>query len=648
MKQLKYIVISVMFAMGMTSCEDFFDTKTPSAMDTQVYNSASMTEQVIASVYNEFATDRFYRNRLACGYMGLNTDIEYCTKSGNQGTWTKYAGTPVNSDISQSAGKDPWGLFSVNIERLNVAIDGIRTLSDLNKKEFQYYLGECLFLRAFIYLEQLKLWGDVPASFEPLDVTDPNAIYVEKVDRNIVFEQIRKDLKEAADLMPWSQECPGMAQNNICRPSKGSALGLLARANLLYAGKAIRPAQFIKGGCAETVVKYNVEDPAIRQELYKEAADACAQIINHDDAKFKPEFINIFKDLCEDKTSYSDTEYLWVMPFNDGSRGQFLNYNSPKSTGANGQLKNQKTGSTNSVQAVVPSFVFKYDPQDKRKWVTIAPFEWVQGTGDDYSNTAETCEKYFPESTASDKKLYPKKRTIEGLYLGKYRVEWLNRERGGNDDGVDFPIIRYTDVLLMYAEACAANIDGFTYDAGATVSPQACLDKVRTRAGLAPVTLTLEALQDERAFEFCGEYIRKWDLMRWGIWKEKMIATQAECVAMGDTYASKEIFYKLKLNDDLKDPKATVVHAYEFEEIYGLHASETEDKSALNTEEASVWWYSSNIFVSDSEGNLLKSYKLYNYENDYNENKLNERFFWPIFQNNLGSSNGSLWNDYGY
>ena len=62
-----------------------------------------------------------------------------------------------------------------------------------------------------------------------------------------------------------------------------------------------------------------------------------------DFGKMLIEFINIFKDLCEDKTSYSDTEYLWVMPFNDGSRGQFLNYNSPKSTGANGQLKNQKT-----------------------------------------------------------------------------------------------------------------------------------------------------------------------------------------------------------------------------------------------------------------------------------------------------------------
>ena len=78
--------------------------------------------------------------------------------------------------------------------------------------------------------------------------------------------------------------------------------------------------------------------------------NACKAVIEkYDYSKLKDDFAGVFKDLCEDKISFSETEYLWVIPFVDGARGQFLNYNCISSKNSLMALKNNKSGSTNSM-----------------------------------------------------------------------------------------------------------------------------------------------------------------------------------------------------------------------------------------------------------------------------------------------------------
>ncbi len=91
-----------------------------------------------------------------------------------------------------------------------------------------------------------------------------------------------------------------------------------------------------------------------------------------------------------------------------------------------------------------------------------------------------------------------------------------------NKDSNNYRLFRFADVLLMKAEALARLGDG----------DQACkyLNITRTRAGLAPLTYAgmmnsedalMEEIRRERAKELFGEFTRKYDLVRWGIWYER-------------------------------------------------------------------------------------------------------------------------------
>ena len=81
MKSLKYIALGVA-ALSLAACEDFFKTESPSAVDSSViFSSATKTGQAIEGIYDQFGADKSYRNRLACGFQGMNTDIEHNTKN---------------------------------------------------------------------------------------------------------------------------------------------------------------------------------------------------------------------------------------------------------------------------------------------------------------------------------------------------------------------------------------------------------------------------------------------------------------------------------------------------------------------------------------------------------------------------------------
>jgi hypothetical protein len=90
------------------------------------------------------------------------------------------------------------------------------------------------------------------------------------------------------------------------------------------------------------------------------------------------------------------------------------------------------------------------------------------------------------------------------------KIDWTN------EDESDFIVLRYTDVLMMYAEAktMLGQIDDSVYD---------ILDKVRDRAGIARVprgqsqSEMMNTIQNERKWEFAFEGLRYFDIRRWGI-----------------------------------------------------------------------------------------------------------------------------------
>ena len=643
----KYFILSAL-ALILVACEaNFFETESPSAMDEAVFKSADMTEQAIGAIYNTFGEDKSFRNRLCGGYVAMNTDIEHCSKTEDK-DYAAYNMTGGTGDLSTSDGKDPWAYLNSAIERANVVIDGILQHSDTTEKYFKYLLGEAYVLRAFCYLEMVKLWGDVPASFESFNGYNSEVLYTKKQDRNVVYEQLRIDLKEAIELLPWSAECPGKAANFTGRPSKAFAYGLLARMDMMYAGYAMRPDVFTEGGTSACSVQFNVKDANKRQELYQEAVWACAQVILQEDYKFKPKFVDIFKDLCEDVRDYSKSEWIWTIPFMDGARGQVLALTGNKmSANCPGALintifygsGNKSNTNTQAMIEIVPSFYYAYDKADKRRDITILPWTWEydngDGTGSSYTDVV------FPGVPAADKKLYQKNSNISQLYLGKLRVEWMKRSFTQNEDCLDMPVLRYTDILLMFAEASIGSREGNAPSELYGISAQECLDRVRARAGLGSVPVTFENIVDERAFEFCGENIRKYDLMRWGLLKEKLEKAQADCYDLQNNtgiYFGRPdtVWFHFKRADEF----AQNGPAYVFDRFVGLDV----DAKCPPEFDREQGWVAKSFFDKD-EVPYMTTTKWYLYREGTN---IDMHQYWPIFDVNIAASNGTLWNDYEY
>ncbi|MBR3564970.1 MAG: RagB/SusD family nutrient uptake outer membrane protein [Paludibacteraceae bacterium] len=638
-------------ALSVSSCKDFFEPKSPSSIEPDfVYTNLERVEGAVAGMYVPFGENNSYRNRLVCGYQGMNTDVEHNTKNSGLADYAIYAMTTSQGDLSKSDGKDPWGYINTIIERANLVIEGIEQYGDFegsNAALYNYYLGEALFIRSFAYSEMVKLWGDVPPRFESMS-KNPEGMNIAKNDRNIIYAQLRVDLRRAAELLPWSAQCPGKMQNYTGRPSKAAALGLLARIDLTYAGYGMRPDYIQVGGGVPARVQLNTKDEALRKELYEEVLWATGEIIANESFKFKSDYERIFRDLCEDVESYAESEWIWEIPFANGTRGQFLNYNCPKGTDAFKALKNNTSGSTNSVQALVPSFVYDFEAGDKRKDVIVMPAVWTNDNGKGITENEADREIYFPGVAAKDNRLYQKNQNIASFYLGKYRIEWMSRERNGNDDGINYPIIRYTDIMLMYCEAALGGITGTAVDGANLTAAQGYFDQVRSRAGLAPKALNMENLMNERRFEFAGEYVRKYDLQRWGKLKEKLVEAQKqvfELAAHTGNYAQTgdTLYFKYREDNSFlyQGDDRTVEHAFVIDSIWGLNKGEVGPPATFSKENG---WVAKNIYSSEEGARLTPdTYKLYN-----NEENIDNRQFYPIFGNNLGSSNGTLWNDYGY
>ena len=663
MKKLKYIILSLC-VIGMASC-DLLENDSKSAMnDEMVFSSTQSAEQAIAGIYEVFGEQNAYRTRLVGGWVGLNTDIEFCTKEADYARYTMLA--TGHSDLIMKD-KNPWAYLTAIIERTNLCIKGIddalasrEAANNPVKGEelvhFNYLKGEAICLRSFAYYEILKLWGDAPYNFEPVDILDPNSIYKPVAPRVEIFQRLREDLKLAAELMPWSEGCPGGAKNFTGRPSKAFALGLRARINLMYAGKGLQ---------RETnTVDYNTKDEALRKELYQEVANDCSMILEHEESKIiKYEdggFEKVFKNICQGVTDYSQSEVIWEIPFLDGVRGQLLNrcgarVNKDKLNAFGKLINTNLSNSSNGMVAVTPHLIDLFfesiakdyglsesdaesiygdlDKQnsDKRFKITVNPYQW-QYRSDKSSDVDKNNSTYTitdPETGKTktvNKPLlakYPTKSTQ--MYLGKYRFEWLNGAYTGEDDGLNLPIMRMSEVALMLAEALVNEAtSSYTAEGAFNLVHKRATGKDRSGA------VTMDDIKRERALEFAGENLRKYDLIRWGDFKEKLVkANQCKEICFevlsfpapelsqdNEKYPSYDIFWIVKRNETAIYEVGNVV----------------DGKTITGIKKAA-----SGKVSSDYNGHLYEC----------KDEELEHRQYWPFF-NVITNANPKLENAYGY
>ncbi len=533
--QLSALLIAVAALFTMASCEKFLDVDPKSKItDNNFFQSVDQAEIFARGVFTVLADDDLYGQRLSMIYP-LDTDEgRYSTSSVTDNSsvgLAHYNMTPSNTMLESTFNKLYFG-----VSRANEAIARIRSMSQFSdgtateKQQLRHLLGEMITLRSLFYFDLIKNWGDVPFVAEPTDYNLPAAYYQKpRTSRDFIYDYLVDDLLNVVDTLniPWRS-----SSNTPERINQGSARGLLARLCLHAAGYALRWDLDAQSPTAN-LAKRN--DPARIRELYEVAHEQCRIIMQSGEHKLNPSFENVFRTTMELKPDKTYGESMFEIAFafaNNAGGGRVGAFNSSR------QDANCRWGKGNGYVISIPNLYISYE-------VTLpdltTPVSYLDPRSDrllDKRRDVTICNYVITDTN-----------TFEMAHMmdysaGKWRRYWMPENASSNADRtcVNWGMLRYSDILLMYAEA-------EFYLHGNTAEAREAINKVRRRGyGYDPNTpvltgnvdlksLTNEPNTDpqdgickeivqERTLELAHEGLRKYDLIRWGIMDEKLKAAR--------------------------------------------------------------------------------------------------------------------------
>ena len=593
MKKIIYLIGIVSAAIFVACSDDYLDAPAKSSLDESViFSTPDLAESAVDGIKVSFGETNSYRGRFIPWY-GMNTDIEWYNSSetaGDNSDLAVYNAQPNNSNMNTT--NNAWAKMYEGIERANICIRGLREFGNPEPgTELGYLLGEALTLRTVYYSDLLKAWGDVVSRFDPIAT---ETLYLPKTNRDSIYKQLIADLGEAETLVYWPNETN--ETSSVERINKAFVKGFRARLCLSASGYS----QYPDG------IRRSTDPDLSVANMYALAKQEVLDVINSETCQLESSFETVFRKNCEDNIA-AGGESLWEIPFSDG-RGRVL-----FTFAIRHQSVDQYTGQARGGQAgPLPNLFYDYDEADTRRDVTCIPYEWGTAVGGVSVQTPLSLDEWA---------------------FGKYRYEWMNRRvTSTNDDGVNKLYMRYGEVVLMAAEIMN-ELEG-----PAAAAPY--LKMIRERAfpestwsekvdnyvnALTTKEAMFDALVLENKFEFSGEMIRKQELIRWNLLKNKLDEAKTKMFALRDR------------TGEYADVPETLYYKYDTDGesllFYGLNRDETDDMSAEY--EYSTTWVSPSK-LEDSKINSIYT----NNPDDYQ--------FWPIWQVFIDSSNGQLTNDYGY
>jgi starch-binding outer membrane protein, SusD/RagB family len=583
------VVFLLLTVAGMVSCKKYLEVEPVSSFgDDYVFSNVVNAEKAVLGVYNRLTGDQAYGIRISM-YYAYDDDLMMGQGSTPypDGERREIAHYSVKANNTQLPG--PFNQLYGGIERANICIYNIPKMdmytngSASDQKALQRLYGESLTLRAQFYLELLRNWGDLPAQFLPSSVE--KEVFRAKMDRDSIYNILLEDLKLAETLVPWRSELPKDE-----RISQGAVRALRARIALYRGGYSLRKSkQMVRG--------------SDHLQYYQIARDECLAIMNSTQHNLNPSYEAVFKNYIAGKQIEPNGEVIWEVAMGGGSSAlgdsKLGYYNGP-----------QIQGNGNAALTVLPSYFYMFDSTDTRRDVMCVPFN------DTISGTVVT------ERVG---------RNLANMVDGKFRRDWIpgGLTIGPQYFGVNWPLIRYSDVLLMFAEA-ENEINN-----GPTAAAKNAFEKVRLRAfggnasliGTTPSDYAgfFNAIVKERALELGGEGIRKYDLIRWNMLGQKLAATKAVLNAMSTRAAP---YNNLPDYMFYKDNSVNIIWAnpsYYYPNLFG---------STAPTGYVRVDW------VRDNIGTVILTYYAEAFQANHSE-------LLPIPQASL-DANPLLTQDYGY
>ncbi len=489
----KYILAVLTLGLLASCQKDFLEPESISSFDTNyVYSNVDDARNGVNAIYSYFNQDAF-RSRLSNNMTGC-TDIE--TQSGWTSSGDRYQIWNLDATVSNRDLDIVWRYAYTAIRDANVAIEGIKASGNLEapevtvKNTFNHLLGEAHTLRAYWYSMLIYYFGDVPYSIEAPKAG--NNFNLPKTNRNEILSGEIQALIDVEANMQWQSQLNfGIEQVN-----REYTLGMIARLALQRGGYYLKP-------------DLNMVRDSDYLDYYAIAKQYSKKLMDLKDRPLPSDFRQIFLNQCQFIVPAEDSDILFEVPFAKGGGDVGWNIGIRVDGGSSAK---HNYGSGSNYMHMPPTYYMSFDSADKRREVTCGL----------YKINVDAEHEHVGGGNISQ---------------GKWSRWFLLAPPGqesAKGTGINWPMMRYSDVLLMYAEA-ENELNGPTTEA------QNALKRVRQRAfdivdwpskvdayvsqSSASKETFFDAIVDERAWEFGGEMIRKYELIRWNLYYDKVVET---------------------------------------------------------------------------------------------------------------------------
>lgn len=434
----KTLLISILTSLlVITSCKDYLTTApTDFLSPVNYFETEEQLNFASAGVYSILGNGNVYGN-ITNYLMAWTADEGYMNRyTLTSGPWN-YFYSPADSYNSGF-----WSTLFNGINRANVLLANVDKNPEIPQEFRDKIRGEALFLRGYFYFLLVQYYGGVPVFTSP--TTSINDVDVARNSVKEVYEQILDDMTKAESLVP---SIAVIKHGGAI--SKSAVRGILARVNLTMAGFPLNDAT--RYAEAKKWAKMVMDDTEAAHDLNPDFADI---------------FINLIADQYDTKESIWEVEFRGNLQdgFNVTTSTGFINGPTSPSTSA--------TGRGDAYMSITAKFYNIFEPGDNRKWYSIPHFT--------YLNTQIIGDKSMVNPPTTEAAKY-------NIRPGKWRREFETLlPKASNRSPINTPILRFADILLMFAEAENA-INGPTLEAVEAVN------RVRRRGwsnGINSITLT--------------------------------------------------------------------------------------------------------------------------------------------------------------
>ncbi|MEI6047306.1 MAG: RagB/SusD family nutrient uptake outer membrane protein [Bacteroidota bacterium] len=485
-KILLFIVLSFGIAFINGCSEDELLTKYPkdAPNEDNFFVNATSARQAAISPQAALSQGAYGFRRYWVTFNDIFTDDSYTRNVGDRLPALNWSADPTWTNFYWW-----YSTFYQAINSANFAIDGIPKSTDASFTADQQapYIAVAKLWKGYCYLQLTTYWGD--ANYWPHFLEVPDSAYVARQPKSEVMASFIEDLKYATENLP-----PSWSGDDVGLPTRAAAAGLLAKAYL-----------------------YNRD--------FANAATAAANALSIADADgytLMPDYVYMMS--YESQVNGDNTEFIFSFPFILNGT-QTSNQNEMmverRVRDAPAQIANIYGGGWGYA---LPSrnLVEEFEPGDPRRVYSM----WLPGDFYGVYNQSEDFTVPGDAEHGSVDTLIHQGDNIYYKYVWSYsntntRKIWSADMKDGTwlvideqQDGYDIPLMRYADLVLIYAEALIEN--------NQVAEGMAQINRVRARASVNMPPLTAagqndarKRLRHERRIELNMEGLRLADMMRW-------------------------------------------------------------------------------------------------------------------------------------